>query len=82
MKTDPWGLTERTITKYDHACISPGDIVLLVEYHDIDGAGIYIWLFGPRVVWQVLEDGVFKKCWKKINLSLEVSINPPKNLPE
>ena len=72
MKTNPWGTTDRTITRYDHACIATGDIVLLVEYHDVGGAGIYIWLLGPRVVWQVLEDGIFKKCWKQINLNLEV----------
>lgn len=68
MKTDLWTKTDRTITYADHASILSGEIVLLVEYHDMGDAGIYIWLWGDRVVWQVLKDDAFAQCWKLIVL--------------
>lgn len=66
MKTDPWGRYERTITHVDHALIEPETIVLLIELLDIGGAGVYIWLLGAKVVWQILSKKDFNKCWKMI----------------
>lgn len=66
MTTNPWARTDRTITYADHKLINQGEVLLLIEYVDMDEAGIYIWLHEDRVVWQVLKKEVFDKCLKLI----------------
>lgn len=65
--TDPWSSSNRTITHADHTLIDPGEIVMLVEYVDMDEkAGIWIWLLREKVVWQVLSREKYDLCWEPV----------------
>lgn len=68
-------MTHRTITHADHMCLEENEIVMLIESHDMEGSGIYVWLRGPRVVWQILTDEAFEKSWEAVELHLGRSIN-------
>jgi hypothetical protein len=66
--TDPWSLTHRTITTFDHKRIEPPTIALLIEHHDMNDAGIWVWLLEEQVVWQIMKYELFVKHWEAIDL--------------
>ena len=66
LTTNPWECSNKTIGYADHLKIDLEKIAILIEYSDIQRAGIYIWLLGEKVVWQVLNDEDFEDRWKHL----------------
>lgn len=58
--------TTKAITTKDHIKISPGDILVMLEYTDLGNGGIWIWLFRDRVVWQTMRNTSFENNWIKL----------------
>lgn len=66
--TNPYGSIQRTITGADHRRIVLGEILFLVDYIDMDDAGIWVWLHHDRLIWQVMRKELFDLCWEKVDL--------------
>lgn len=72
LTTNPWELTNRTISFLDHKRIEKNDIALLIEHAETDPAativlenvGIFVFIFNDKIVWQIMGYENFDKCWE------------------
>jgi hypothetical protein len=74
LTTNPWELSDRTITFLDHKTIEKNDIALLIEFSKTenivdnmsDDVGIFVFIFEDKIIWQVMNCENFDKCWEMI----------------
>lgn len=68
LTTNPFGIPKtETITTKDHTTIDQGVFAILLQITLQTKSGIWIWLIGENIVWQIMSLEIFEKCWKEID---------------
>jgi hypothetical protein len=66
INTDPWQLSGKTIGPQDHKILEKEQIVFLIHYDNMDDHGIFVFLIGEKIVWQIMKIKEFHECWELI----------------
>ena len=56
-----------TTTEKVHTMIDQGVFTILLQASVQAKSGIWIWLIGENVVWQIMSLEIFQKYWKEID---------------
>ena len=68
LTTNPFGIPKtETTTEKVHTMIDQGVFTILLQASVQAKSGIWIWLIGENVVWQIMSLEIFQKYWKEID---------------